>query len=407
MKKFWIYLNPDTFIWGRGNEGLVYNSLNGKSYFYRNEEELKIWTAEFSDIKNLYCIEKKEEELTDKTHAWISKIMEIEAGGIMETSLSPQDKPIHLFPVLNLQGDVVRMKEKKVNSSYSLLNYLHEITVHINGIQKNPYYRQLCYPCPSDHTLDKEALKSLCNQLQGLFIPRLNLCGKNIMVYLENNPLESLKKIFTQITVHVLAHEVSPFTISSLVAHDHAYKYRIICREKDLKNLKQDFILPLCQHKQIEFCFLIESEEEGIEIEEFISVFHPEKYIVKPVYNGSNLSFFKENVFLQKEDLETFHLKKREIFAHQALNEHFFGKLIITPEGEIYSDFNRPPLGTVNDSLHDLIEKELTETISWRRIRENEVCKECVYQWLCPSPSHYESVLKRPNLCDLKSHCEE
>jgi hypothetical protein len=35
-------------------------------------------------------------------------------------------------------------------------------------------------------------------------------------------------------------------------------------------------------------------------------------------------------------------------------------------------------------------------------IRNQTPCDDCVYQWLCPSPSDYEIAISRPNLCHVK-----
>lgn len=40
---------------------------------------------------------------------------------------------------------------------------------------------------------------------------------------------------------------------------------------------------------------------------------------------------------------------------------------------------------------------------AWRRIREEEPCNLCLYQYLCPSPSNYEAVIGKTNLCHVKS----
>ena len=50
--------------------------------------------------------------------------------------------------------------------------------------------------------------------------------------------------------------------------------------------------------------------------------------------------------------------------------------------------------------LHHAETFEISVTI---RVRDFTPCKDCIYQWLCPSPSNYEIVIGRSNLCYVKS----
>ena len=52
--------------------------------------------------------------------------------------------------------------------------------------------------------------------------------------------------------------------------------------------------------------------------------------------------------------------------------------------------------------FYEIISKEIAEGQSWLRIRNQFPCNACNYQWLCPSPSDYETAIGRPNLCHVK-----
>ncbi len=85
------------------------------------------------------------------------------------------------------------------------------------------------------------------------------------------------------------------------------------------------------------------------------------------------------------------------------MNTHFFGILTVSANGEVYSNVNNIALGNIADSnLLDLIGKEMTENLSWRKIRDKQPCCDCLYQYLCPSPSNYEIVMNKQNLCHIK-----
>jgi len=46
--------------------------------------------------------------------------------------------------------------------------------------------------------------------------------------------------------------------------------------------------------------------------------------------------------------------------------------------------------------------KEMLDNTAWRKIRNDYPCCDCIYQWLCPSPSNYELAIGKPNLCHVK-----
>lgn len=123
---------------------------------------------------------------------------------------------------------------------------------------------------------------------------------------------------------------------------------------------------------------------------------------ITPAYNGENLAFFEENIYLTKEDLAGPNLDKREVFANQAINTNYFGKITIKSDGNIYANANMSPLGNIDNSLKEILTKEMELGTSWFRVRNMEPCNSCVYQWLCPSPSNYETEIGKPNLCHIE-----
>ncbi|MCD7932594.1 MAG: hypothetical protein LUH15_15270 [Tannerellaceae bacterium] len=162
-------------------------------------------------------------------------------------------------------------------------------------------------------------------------------------------------------------------------------------------------ILPVINPKTTSWLFYVTSEEDCIIAENIIESFPLSNYTVKPLFNGRNLAFFEEHIFTDEDEIQSLCLSKREIHAHQNLNTYDFGRLTITPDSKIYTNLNLPPAGNLSQlNLHHLIYKEITEGSAWLRVRNNEPCNKCLYQWLCPSPANYEYVLNRTNLCNLK-----
>ena len=110
----------------------------------------------------------------------------------------------------------------------------------------------------------------------------------------------------------------------------------------------------------------------------------------------------RENIYLNVEDILSTSWSKNEIFANQQLNTNDFGKIRIATNGYIYANPNYQPIGKWDDDYKKLIYNELRHGNSWRRTRDKQaICKECIYKYLCPSPSNYEIAIQKPNLCNL------
>lgn len=44
----------------------------------------------------------------------------------------------------------------------------------------------------------------------------------------------------------------------------------------------------------------------------------------------------------------------------------------------------------------------MTQRNNWMKIRNKKPCSNCIYQYLCPPPSKYESMIGKMNLCHIK-----
>ena len=136
---------------------------------------------------------------------------------------------------------------------------------------------------------------------------------------------------------------------------------------------------------------------------EIVEKYAIQEYKIEPEYRGDNLPFFEENVFLYEEDILSKHLSMQDLMRNQILNSNDFGKLSVCSNGDMYTNELSPTVGNIwTNDVRKLIYKEMTEGHSWLRIRDQKPCCDCIYQWLCPSPSNYELAIGKPNLCHVK-----
>jgi pseudo-rSAM protein len=81
------------------------------------------------------------------------------------------------------------------------------------------------------------------------------------------------------------------------------------------------------------------------------------------------------------------------------LNKNYFGKITIQADGQIFDNPNFDAVGNIGDTLEDIVYKIMREGRSWRWIRCNDVCDNCLYKLICPPPSNLELVMKSEIIC--------
>ncbi len=105
---------------------------------------------------------------------------------------------------------------------------------------------------------------------------------------------------------------------------------------------------------------------------------------------------------VSEEDILGAEISKRVIFIHQKINVNYWGQLFVFPDGKVYPSPIKEPthcLGHISEPILPMIVKELRENHAWRRVRDNVLCNNCVFRWLCPSPTPFETLYDIPVVC--------
>jgi pseudo-rSAM protein len=124
-----------------------------------------------------------------------------------------------------------------------------------------------------------------------------------------------------------------------------------------------------------------------------------------PVWTGKNTNFFKKNVFITQEDLNSKPVSMHHIFRNKKLNANFLGILAIYPDKSVCASGSRIKLGDMdNCSLTELVYKELKVNTAWRKTRDLTACKNCFFCFLCPPVSVYETVANKFDMCTVDSN---
>lgn len=406
MKKYWFYLESYIYVSFKTNKMLLYDTHTGLSTIVESQEVINIIRAIYAD-GNSGSVELSQTDVDSPiVKDFIDKVISTGMGNILEKGKHPM-KPVILLPILSLNLDVEKIRDKK-NVDLFLARNISKYLLDVNIVLNNSCQQQ-CQHCQnyckqffccskgdSQGSLSQDSLVTLLHQIRYYPVRTINITGGNIYQYqsLEvfNIANENAKKILN-FYIHYLNYQENLYV-------DKQNVHLIINAPVNMDRLNE--VYALMKEKEVMFHLIVEDDDQYDELESAMSGLGIENFEVHPYYNGQNIHFFEENVYLSKEDIVAKRISMREIFRNQKLNANSFGSLYILSNGEIKANINAKTIGNLNrDRIIDVINYEMIQNTAWRWTRSAEPCGSCVYQYLCPPPSNYERVLNRQNLCHV------
>lgn len=406
MKSYWFYLEPYVYVSIIDKSVFIYNTLDGQhlkskdSFTHNTISQLKEVTGG--------VIELNEEHLKDDTlYSFIQQIRNCFMGDLIDASLS-QGKPIQFTPILNIQTDIKRMQmisERSVGEQIMLnLNEIIFFTDNPSSLPNKYYPSNIPFEWEKPKSIQFKYVESIISQIPHSVAENLSLSivTKNF-AGLENQ--EDLINILNKTNIKKKIHLYYRNIISEPIFNVNKLSLTL---NVDFPFDKQKFekvnsqLKERAKTEELNIIFFITSSQDVDEAEKIIEEYNITEYTFIPFYTGSNLNFFKENVYLDEDDLFMDPVSMKNIFLHQSLNIESFGKLYVFPDEGVYSSLFSEKLGSLTqDTLLQLLYKEFDSSQTWFKIRDYKPCNNCHLQWLCPPPSSYEALLEKNNLCHV------
>lgn len=373
-KEYWFTFEPYIHVSLKKGKALVYNTLDNE-YLIVTDKDALSFLSRITKEENFGVIkvlpEDWEKEAINKL---ITKSRNLFFGDLYDCSLSSR-KPIQFYPKLNLQEEVEHIKKLDPNHvGTKMYSYLYQITMEL-GALKNAELDNFV------SVIFKQLVNSHIRRL--IIIPSTSEQIEYI--------LAKLKK-YEQLKLYVNLF-LNP-ELLSFIPNDSELPITL-----DLNNTEYTKI----ENTKISYLIKVQSASELELFSEWIDKNQIENYKIEPIYNGDNLDFFKEHVFINKEDILSKPISMQSIMRNQVLNVNDFGKLHIDAEGNVFSNKLFPSIGNIyTNTLRQLVHKEMIEGKAWLRTRTNVPCSDCVFQWLCPSLGDNEILIGKDNLCSIK-----
>ena len=398
----WFCLEPTTFIFKDSTNYLLYNSESGEKAIYTRTNQLDKFMEQIQNVNNMYCVSIKNFSSDSEVMNLIYTLRNKYMGDIVVSNTNP----VCIAPIFKCHSD-----KPKDDIFYSLgasiMSLVNEMTFYINGQCSqncnscNKYYKQFVCCHKSNNRLKLEDIISKIEHYSSTSFVKTNICGGNIFSYEKFNELISYlhtNNVKSNFYFNYLNWNEKYITLlDSYLFYFHIHvNFPIV--DESLKKIMNS----IEQVKsKVHFIFIVNSDKEYELADELISQYKLDWVEILPFYN-ENLSFFKDFVYTNISDIIAAKPNKHEIFKRQQVNTYDFGKLIINSSGEIYANINYPTIGHIKEEITQVVLRELQEGKSWKRLRTQYPCNNCIYQYLCPSPSSYEIAIGRNNLCNIK-----
>lgn len=365
-------LNSDTFIWIKKSQVLLYGSNNGNHLLLDLSDGVRSLCEKLIDVSNLYCVSF--DDTDEDVVSFINESVSRNLGAVSEES----GDNIAIPPLLKVQHDINRVDQDEEDMYF--LRYLSSLTIYLGGdCEPNNYHTQIDYPFPSKQTIP---LKSVVD-----FV-------------LENN-----RNTLSKIKFILPVFDAEQITTLLTDLHDVCHKIEVVIRYTEvLKN--RELLTNVAA--QIEQVIIICEPDDDVEIlegnfmynlitrsemdyEKWLAIVDSKicKYDIVPIYDD-NRTFFEKNIQITPDEILASQPSKRMIYIHQTINLFNWGKLYVYPDGSVYSKCGGERIGYITEPLNVLVGRELRANHSWRRTRNFKMCRDCILQFLCPSPALFE-----------------
>lgn len=379
MSDYWFTIEPYVFVDIKNKHVLLYNTLDGVTIESTNEKIVELLQETLQEENCGVALLTHERYRQEEICCFVDELREKFMGDVINISLS-DGKPVQILPFYNYSKEQELYKKNNFSSYKNILEKLFEISLYIDATTNITKLIHFLITLPKNLTFNIVGNMEEVPNYSELF-SYLDHCSspKNLLCSYKN--IIPLQPIFA----HNFSYQISVSFPINVERWNHAMK------------------VLLSQALPVEFVFEVSSEEDVQLSEQLIEQHQIDKYRLKPNYTGNNIRFFENEVFLSKEDILSTPMTMKDFFARQAMNLYDFGKITILPNGDVYANLNHPSLGNIYvNNIHEILHKEVEEGKSWFRVRNHPPCTDCVYQWICPSPSNYEIAIGRSNLCHVK-----
>ena len=413
----WLFLEPFVHLASSATSVLFYNALNGKRFEIPKEGKPGRLAEALLNPENGYVTGLSKADTEDPSVAELLTLLRSNFMGDLLDAGWSSGRPANIFPRPHFKSHLTKELISKPESrdSIDFNNYIHEVVLYLNSgasSESDPLYRapyQFTYPGHTTTTPSEipwSDLHRFLNHLSMYKITSVQVTGTDIGKY---QALPELGRFLGAAGMpahyHINGNEWDPAIVSKIPDKGKSRLGLHFAFPVDL-NMLNSIITAVSDSpwkKRTDFHFVISTATELETARQIIGMANLNPAYINPYLNRSNFDFFRNTVFITRDDIAYSTPGQNQVFSRLTVNESDFGKVTLLPDLNLYANLNDPPCGQLGSiSLEKLILNELTEGSSWLRTRSGvSPCRDCIYRFLCPPVSSYELILRRFNFCDV------
>lgn len=389
-----LYIEPYVYIYCSSKQYIFYNELNNKTLECTDVRDQSLLVI--LDKLHKYYYAYLDNSLMEDVNiiSFISKVRNYKIGDVVfsDTNL----RHLAIKPDMFIRSSILNFeKDQHFTLGYKAYLLLHELSINTGYIPDKHSNGSTVFKHNSMN--HKITVYNFFDNIISEISSFKQLAIINIVCY-ENSKYDIIFSFINQIK------EKSKANINLILKYDH---FKCFVKEivndityKVFLNLSEDtnYDSIMDSYENIElYCELV----DNYDIEKIDRI---KKLYSKEIFlsvSTKNFKFLKDNVFMTKKDILSSKHSIHDILIKKILNQCFFGKIYIDEEGRM----NNTSLGSVSLSIRDskiidAVYEELKQESSWFLTREKiEPCKNCLYNFLCPSISDIELNLLKFDLC--------
>lgn len=406
---YYFYLESYTYVKSNETSVILLNTLDNQKIISMDQRIVEL-------IKRLSCKKNNVQKIdfdriyTDDVYQlFFEEVRDKFMGDLIAVHLSNHE-PVNFYPIGKIE-DNIRKKGSSASLDYNLLcNSVFNLNIYLNTTCTHNcpscrnYVKQFCccskFLTENDCSMDADLIEKIFGLSIFKNLNRINISGGDISqynnldraLYYLSDYKENCYAYFKYDNISSINEKIRSFFDNRMI---------ILVDASGIDENDIEIIMNECN--QFEIHMIITEEAQLKKIARLTTSSIPYKLI--PFYNGENMSFFKDNVFLDEEDILGAEVTIKKIHKNQLMNSYFFGNLMVLPDGRVCIDMNETMLGNLNDEpILDILSKALkNEDSLWFKTRNTTTCSDCLFVDLCPPISNYELATGRFNLCNIKS----
>lgn len=389
----WVVVQPQVFVDFTNNEILLYDTEKS-TCFISGDDDLISLIHQLYEPMNMGVLRK--EQIHNCESEDIRKAFN--EGFLVEKSLPIGKRPVNFLHIPNIQYDLEKENTTGIEQLKKFRNTLNLITALYFQLTDGYAYGDVAasrnrvakqYSTPSYHNTQNVLSPTLLNSIlsEARFTQLTNI---DILIASEGLSKEYLN-VLEQHRFNYHFHVYNQDFETLIRSLNSQKKILISCYCEDITTIRH-FNLQEIANISVEYIGLVEKEIKNSETYDRLL----------PVWNDTNQVFFRENVFLESNEILSSKYTFDDIFRHKKINANFFGALMIHPSGDITPYLSDAIVGQCSyeqNNLQKAVKKELIENHRWRLTRDKGTCKNCIKRFLCPSITSFECNFRVPKIC--------